>query len=41
MARAGKIEDSLRISQKVVDRYWLRPGKNAATVSIGAFEAYL
>jgi hypothetical protein len=41
MALAGNIEDSLRISRKVVDRYWSKPGENSGVIAIDAFEAYL
>jgi hypothetical protein len=41
IALAGNIEDSLRISRKVVDRYWSKSGENSDAIAIDAFEAYL
>jgi hypothetical protein len=41
IARAGNIEDSLRISRKLVDRYWSKRGENSGAIAIDAFQAYL
>jgi hypothetical protein len=41
MALEGNIEDSLRISRKIVDRYWSKPDANSGSIAIDAFEAYL
>jgi hypothetical protein len=41
MVLAGNLDGSLRISRKIVDRYWSKTGENAATIATDAFEAYL
>jgi hypothetical protein len=41
MALSGNIEDSFRISRKVVDRYWSKLGENSSAIAIDAFDTYL